>query len=190
MGLGPQREALEALGFDIVVAEESELIATARRWHPDCVMTKLVYVVFVREVPRLSAAMIEQDRAGLERRARGLDSSALPNGFQKGVAVLSAYVADAVDKDARRLCTSKPKTRFAFFFLPGALDRSTREAHFLRSTPAWGALYFSKFRFILERVLKPGGTAPGSWPVSVGGALLGGFLLLMTVLSLAMLFVR
>ena len=97
MGLGPQREALEALGFDIVVAEESELIATARRWHPDCVMTKLVYVVFVREVPRLSAAMIEQDRAGLERRARGLDSSALPNGFQKGVAVLSAYVADAVD---------------------------------------------------------------------------------------------
>ena len=103
MGLGPQREALEALGFDIVVAEESELIATARRWHPDCVMTKLVYVVFVREVPRLSAAMIEQDRAGLERRARGLDSSALPNGFQKGVAVLSAYVADAVDEDARRL---------------------------------------------------------------------------------------
>lgn len=189
MALDEPRVALEELGFDILIHEGDELIGVAQRWHPDCVMTKLTYVVFVREVPQLTGAMIEQDRAALEERARGLDPSRLPKGFQKGVAVLSAYVAGRVDDDARRLCTSKPKTRFAFFFLSGALDRSTGEAHFLRETPMWGALFFSKFRFILDRVLTPSATA-GSWPVSAGGAVLGVLMLLLFVASFALIFAR
>ncbi len=189
MGLDAQRGVLEELGFDIVSSEPNELIGVAQRWHPDCVMTKLTYVVFVREVPRLTAAMIEEDRVGLEGRARSIDPSRLPKGFQKGVAVLVAYVAGAVDDDARRICSSKPKTRFAFFFLPGALDQSTGEAFYLRETPAWGAIFFSKFRFLMESVLMPPSVA-GSWPISVGGAVLGVLMLLLFVASFALMLAR
>src|SRR5262249_18392969 len=146
-------------------------IGIRQTWHLDCLFTKLTYVVAVRYVERLTAAQIEEDRLGLSDRARRLDPSKLPRGFQKGVAVLTAYVADAVDPEAMRACAEKPKVRFAFFYLPGVLDRATGVATFLRRTPAWGGIYFAKFRHLLGRLLEPAATALTA-PISVFGIVL------------------
>ena len=169
--LEPQRRELERLGFNIVAADAREVIGIRQRWHLDCLFTKLTYVVAVRRVERLSAAQIEEDRLGLSERARRLDPSRLPRGFQKGVAVLTAYVADVVEPDARELCARKPKVRFAFFYLPGVLEPATGIATFLRQTPAWGGIYFAKFRHLLGRLLEPARTAAAA-PISVFGIVL------------------
>src|SRR5262249_52798297 len=130
--LEAQRQELERLGFNIVAADGREVIGIRQTWHLACLFTKLTYVVALRHVERLTVAAIEEDRLGLSERARRLDPSKLPRGFQKGVAVLTAYVADAVDLDAQRVCAEKPKVRFAFFYLPGVLDQSRGVATFLR----------------------------------------------------------
>lgn len=189
MSLDPQRQELERLGFGIAAAEDDTLVAVRRKWHLDCILTRITYVVFVRYVDHLTAAVIEQDRITLEQRARTLDTSLLPRGFQKGVAVLTAYVAGQVDEDARRLCETKPKTRFAFFYLPGVLDATTGYVHYLTGTPAWGALYFSKFRFLMRRMLQPGAGA-AHWPVSVGGSLLGALIAVILIFNMMILFGR
>ena len=172
MSLQEQRQELERLGFKVVRESPDSLVALRQKWHWDCLLTKLTYVVFVRRVIGLKAAGIEADRARMEEEARTLDPSALPRGFQKGVAVLPLYIADQVDESARALLERKSKIRFAFFYLPAALDLSSGRAYYLRGTPAWGALYFSKFRFLVRRVLEPAGS-PTSWPVSAMGTIFG-----------------
>lgn len=172
MSLETQREELARLGFRIVEQNEESIVATTRRFHWECMFTGVTYVVFVRRVEELTPSVIEADREALQARATALDPSALPRGLQKGVAVITAYVADRVSPEARALCEKKPKARFAFFYLPAALDRSTGLAHYLRSTPAWGAIYFSKFRFLIERTLATSKEAGAAWPISIGGAVL------------------
>jgi hypothetical protein len=189
MSLQPQRQELERLGFSIVAAEEGTLIGVCRKWHLDCILTRITYVVFVRYVEQLTATVIERDRVELEQRARTLDTSLLPRGFQKGVAVLTAYVAGQVDDDARALVEQKPKSRFAFFYLPGVIDASTGQVHLLRGTPMWGALYFAKFRFLMRRMLQPG-AGSAHWPVSVGGSLMGALIVAIIIFNLTIIFGR
>lgn len=189
MSLEPQRQELQRLGFTIVPAEDGIVIGVRRKWHLDCILTRISYVVFVRHVEHLTAEVIERDRIELEHRARGLDTSILPRGFQKGVAVVTAYVAGQVDEGARRLCEQKPKTRFAYFYLPGVVDAATGQVHYLRRTPVWGALFFSKFRFLMRRMLQPG-AGSGHWPVSVVGSLMGAFIVAAIIFNLTIIFGR
>jgi hypothetical protein len=189
MSLEPQRQELQRLGFTLVDAEDGTVIGVRRKWHLDCILTRITYVVFVRHVEHLTAEVIEHDRVELEQRARGLDTSILPRGFQKGVAVITAYVAGQVDDGARSLCEQKPKTRFAYFYLPGVIDAGTGQVHYLRRTPAWGALFFSKFRFLMQRMLQPGAGA-AHWPVSVAGSLLGALIIAVLILNLTIIFGR
>lgn len=172
MSLETQRQELTRLGFKIVEQKDDSLVATTRRFHWECVFTSVSYVVFVKRVAELTPVVIEEDRAALQERAKALDPSVLPRGFQKGVAVITAYVADRVTPEARAICEQKPKVRFAFFYLPAVLDQATGSAHYLRSTPLWGAMYFSKFRFLIERTFAPPGAVGASWPLSVGSAIL------------------
>ena len=152
----------------------------------DCIATKITYVIFVKKVDELTADRIDRDREELGARAKGLDPSVLPRGFQKGVAVLSMYVADRVEESARQMCLSKPKARFAHFFVPAVLDKSSGQTFFIQGTPAWGALYYSKYRFLIRRLLEPA-TAPASWPLSVGGIVLGLLILLLMAVSFGLL---
>lgn len=185
MSLADRRQELERIGFRIVEEAPQRLVAVQKRFHWDCALTRLTYVVFVREVDELTEATIEADRASLTDRARELDPSLLPRGFQKGTAVITAYVARRVTPGARALCEQKPKIRFAFFYMPAVLDTGAGVASYLRSTPMWGALYYAKLRFVLERVLQPG--RGGGWPISIGGALLTLFLVAAILGNLAII---
>jgi hypothetical protein len=105
-------------------------------------------------------------------RAQGRGDRSGPGPHGGGGAVLPLYIAEKVDDSARALLERKSKIRFAFFYLPAALDLSSGRAHYLRGTPYWGAIYYSKFRFLIRRLLDPAGT-PTSWPVSALGTILG-----------------
>jgi hypothetical protein len=189
MSLDAQSKELEQLGFRIVDRGEDSLVATAKKFHWDCMLTSMSYVVFVRKVAELTPATIEGDREGLQERASKLDPSLLPRGFQKGTSVVVAYLADRVTPEARAICETKPKVRFAYFYLPAARDGATGVLHFLRDTPMWGAIYFSKLRFLIQRMLAPG-DGGGGWPLSVGGAVLTIFVFATLALNLVRIFGR
>jgi hypothetical protein len=189
MPLDAQRKDLETLGFRIVSEREDELVAVRPKWHWDCLFTKLTYVVFVRRTPNLTVADIEADRTRLQDQAKQIDPSALPRGFQKGVVVLTCYLADHVDPAARELCEQSPKVRFAFFYLPAVLDQSSGRAHYIRSTPMWGALFYGKFRHIIGRLLEPARTSGGE-PVSVAGVVFTCVLGLLILASLSRVLMR
>jgi hypothetical protein len=189
MSLEQQKTELEGQGFKIVEESPETLVAVRQRWHWDCVFSKLTAVVFVRRVGTLTTTQLETDRAELEARAKNLDPSILPRGFQKGTAVLTAYIADQIEEGARALCEQKPRVRFAWFYLPGVLNLATGQAHFLRTTPLWGAIFFGKFRYILGRLLEPKSVI-GREPLSVFGTILTVLIVVMLVASLALLLRR
>src|SRR5262245_31980079 len=135
MSIEAQRQELQRLGFKIIEDSGDRLVATTKRFHWDCVCTRLSYVVVVREVPELTPESIAADRTRLEEEARQLDPSSLPRGLQKGTAVVAAYVADRVTPAARDLCAQSPKTRFAYFYIPAVLDRGAGVAHYVKGTP-------------------------------------------------------
>jgi hypothetical protein len=187
MHLEAQRNELAQLGFRIVAETPDRIVATAKRFHWECMFTRISYVVFVRRVEELTVQMIEADRAELQQTAKGIDPSTLPRGLQKGTAVITAYVADRVTPDAQRMLENKPKMRFAFFYIPAALDQSTRLSHFIRGTPAWGAIYYSKFRYVISRLLTPQASKP-AWPVSAGGATLTILMIVLMIASFSIIF--
>jgi hypothetical protein len=189
MSLDAQRSELEQLGFRIVEQSGGSLIAIIKKFHWDCVLTRLSYVVFVRELAELTPAVIEADRQDLEQRTRQLDPSILPRGLQKGTAVIVAYLAERVSPEARELCESNPKVRFAYFYLPAARDGATGLVHYLKTTPAWGAIYFSKLRFVIQKVLTPG-QGGSTWPVSIGGAVLTLIITVVLVMNVAIFLSR
>lgn len=189
MALEQQRRELERFNFQIAKEEPDRLIALKQKWYPDCLVTKMTYVVFVRQVPHLTADMIEADRNQLQAEAKQLNPSMLPRGFQAGVAVITLYIADRVDFEAQSLCKRKPKIRFAWFYLPAALEQSTGTQCYLKETPLWGFIYYSKFRYLIRRLLNPS-EAPIQEPRSTLGLVLGiviiGYLILLGVLVLAL----
>jgi hypothetical protein len=87
------------------------------------------------------------------------------------------------------LLERKPKTRFAFFYVPAAIDESTRLSHFIRSTPIWGGLYYGTFRYLIGRLLHPQTTKP-SWPISGGGLALTLVFVAIMALIFAIIFGR
>jgi hypothetical protein len=188
MQLAEQRQVLESMGFRVLEEQADQLVAVRSRWHLECMLTKLTYVVFVRRVGVLTAAEIDADRERLAARARSLDPSALPRGFQKGVAVLTVYLAERVEPDARALCARKPQLRFAFFYLPAARDASAGESFYLRSTPAWGMIYYGKFRHLVRRLLDP--ALSGGEPLSISGLVITLLFLACTAAAVGLMFVR
>ncbi len=188
MTLLEHSQALQSIGFHIVETTPHSLVGVQKRFHWDVALTKLTYVVFVREVEEVTAAMIAADRAALSQRASELDPSILPRGLQKGTAVITAYLAGRVTPDAQALCERSPEIRFAFFYLPAVLDRSTNVATYLRSTPMWGGLYFSKLRWLADFALHP--KPASAWPVSAVGAAVTSVFILVNVALLATLALR
>ncbi len=186
MSLDQQRAELGRLGFRIVADSSDRIVATARRFHWDCVFTWISYIVLVRRVEDLVVPQIDADRDEMQRTAGSIDPSALPRGLQKGTALLTVYVADRVAPAAQELLARKPAVRFASFYVPAALDQSTALTHFVRDTPMWGAIYYGKFRYLIQRLLVQRKSG-SSWPLSPFGATLKVLLILMTVASVAII---
>ncbi|MGB7415734.1 MAG: hypothetical protein WA902_16125 [Thermosynechococcaceae cyanobacterium] len=189
MSLDAQRQELQRFNFQIVKDEPETLIALRQKWYWDCLLTKITSVVFVRQVQDLTLDMIESDRTQLEADAKQLNPSLLPRGFQAGVSVITIYIAERIEFEAQTRLKSKPKIRFAWFYLPAALEQSTGKLCYLKETPIWGFIYFSKFRYLIRRLLQPSDT-PIEEPPSIAGivlsVILGGYLLLMLVGILAL----
>jgi hypothetical protein len=189
MSLEAQRQELQRFNFQIVKDQPDTLIALRQKWYWDCVLTKITSVVFVRQVQDLSVEMIDTDRTRLEADAKQLNPSLLPRGFQAGVSVVTIYIADRVEFEAQSRLKQKPKIRFAWFYLPAALERSTGKLCYLKETPLWGFIYYSKFRYLIRRLLQPT-NAPVKEPLSglgiVFNVILGGYLLLMCVVIVAL----
>ena len=177
MTLETQLTELDRLGFKIVSRRDKQAIAVRQKWHWDCMATRLTYIVFIRAVDELTRLEIDTDREELLSKASELDPSILPRGFQKGTAVIAAYVAAKVRPDAREQCTAKQRWRFAFFYFPAACEESSDTTFYLKETPLWGALYFGKFRYLAQRLLDPH-RAPKREPISTLGVVFTVFFLL------------
>lgn len=181
--LDGQVAELQRLGFAIVSRSEYEVVATRRRWCWDCFATNITFVVFLKATGPLSAAHIAGETGQLLSRARDLDTGGLPIGLQHGRAVFPVYIADRVEPDAQSLCSVAQPGRFSEMSFPAALDRSTGQAYYLRSTALWGAIYFVKLRFLAARLLEPA-SAPAREPLSVPGLVLMAFIAAMFLLVL------
>lgn len=186
--LAIRQSELAQLGFQILAVEPTTLVAKRRTFYWDCIFTFVNYTVFVRRVTQLSGQMIEDERLQLLSRSNALNPSALPRGFQSGNAILVVYIADQVDIEAQRLCQSKARLEFAQFYLNGALDLSTESTYFIRHTPLWGGVYYSKFRYILSRLLAPK-AGPNQEPLSTPGVIITLFMLVWFLLIALLLIV-
>src|SRR5690348_11896226 len=107
MALAAQREVLESLGFTIISTKRG-ITAVRKRWHWDCVFTRVTYVVFVRRVELVTARTVDEDRSRLEDEAKELGRSWLPRGVQAGVAIFACYIADHVDESGAQACMQSP----------------------------------------------------------------------------------
>lgn len=188
--LAEQQAELQRLGFKILKTEPGSLImASGRSFYWDCLFTFMNYTVFVRQVEVLSAQLMDSDRTRFEALAREMNPSMLPRGFQSGDAVLIAYIADTVNTDAQQICQ---KTRnisgFAKFTLAGALDTTTGQKYYATKSPMVGAVYYVKFRYLIQRLLNPQ-NAPTQEPKTVLGIGLLVMLATMFVLPVLVLIV-
>jgi hypothetical protein len=161
-----RRAELERLGFQVLQVEPETLIAGRRSFYWDCIFTYVNYTVFVRRVTALSVQMLESERTQFLLRSKTLN----PSSFQYGNAVLVVYIADQVDIDAQLFCEHQIRLRFAQFYIPAALDLSCESTFLLRRTPLLGGVYYSKFRYILIRLLSPRGM-PNQEPLSISGVI-------------------
>jgi hypothetical protein len=76
-------------------------------------------------------------------------------GFQTGVAVLPALVADEVLPEARMAAEARPKTGWAVFVLPAIADLNAQEMYSYRGRLVWGGVYASWLRERLGAVVAP-----------------------------------
>jgi hypothetical protein len=185
--LAARRKVLEELGYHVVAADDQRVVAARQKWYWDCFVTKLTTVVFVKRVERLDVQMMEEDRKRLEQEAKTIDTSLLPRGFQKGTGVFVCYLAGSVDPAVAALVQRKPATRWAYFYFPVVVDLGAQGAgYYCHETPAWGAIYYGKFRFLAERLAAPG--TPGrSEPISAAGIVLIVIIVLMLLAPLLMI---
>ncbi len=179
-----QRTALEKLGYTLAAQSEKDTVAIRRKWYWECLLTNLTFILYVREVDTLTAAMIEADTNRMIAQAPQWDPSSLPRGFQKGRAVIAVYLAGQVAPDAVQLCNKSQKPRFASFFFPAALDRSTNRPYYLHTTPLWGGVYYGKFRYAVQRLIDPA-NAPEKEPLSIYGLVVEGLMALILLCSFA-----
>jgi len=163
-----------------LVTESMTAIAARRTFNWECLLTWVNYTVFVRWIPLLTAQVMEADQQTLMQKAKQANQSPLPRGFQSGNAVLVAYIADQVDLEARQLCQRNTKIRFAQFYVPAASEQQG-QTYLIQKTPLWGFIYYVKFRYILNRLLKPEGT-PNQEPRSTAGLILTGVFVLYMLL--------
>lgn len=170
--LDQKRPELEKLGYAIISQSENEIIGVRRKWFWDCLATNLTMVIFVQTIESLTAAQINEDATRMIAQARDLDPSPLPLGFQKGRAIISVYFAGKVESDAQLLCSSPQKLRYATMFFPAAVDQSTHNVYYLRTTPFWGSFYYGKLRYPVQRLLESA-KAPEREPASISGIIFG-----------------
>jgi hypothetical protein len=171
-GLPPElevrRAALEALGFRVVFADSVSVIATRARWYWDAFFTKLTTVVWVKRVRTLTAHDMEVDRQWLAANASNLDPSTLPVGFQKGRSSVVVYLADQASDDARARAASSPPIEFGSVSLAGILEGAGHR-HCFMGTPMWGAVFYGKLKFLVQKMIAPA-EGPPKEPVSLLGA--------------------
>lgn len=186
--LWPQQQELGWLNFRTLDVTPDTIIAARRTFNWDCLFTWVNYTVFVRWVALLTAQIMEADQVTLMQKARQAHQSPLPRGFQSGNAVLVVYIADQVDLEAQQLCQQRTKIRFAQFYVPAALDQN-QQIYLMSKTPLWGFIYYTRFRYILNRLLKPQGT-PNQEPRSIAGMILTGMIILyMLLLAVTLLYI-
>lgn len=181
--LEQQRAELERLGYSIVEQSEYEVVGVRSKWYWDCFATNMTVVVFVRATGPLHAVHIQSQTEATIARAKQLDPFRLPVGFQHGRAVVPVYLADGLQPDAQYLCASEQPMRYGVQFFPAALDKTTGQAHYLRTTPIWGAVYFAKWRYLVQHLIEPH-NAEDREPISKFGTVYG---IVLLVLVLGML---
>jgi hypothetical protein len=95
-----------------------------------------------------SLAALSRDAMNYAKATRG----AL-RGFQTGVAVIPALVADTVTEQARTAATARPKKEFAAILLPAIVDLSSGQTFSYQGRIVWGVLYASWLRARLSATL-------------------------------------
>jgi hypothetical protein len=76
-------------------------------------------------------------------------------GFQSGVAIIPALVAETVSEPARAAALARPKKEFAAFLLPAIVDLATGQTFSYQGRIVWGTIYASWLRARLAAALPP-----------------------------------
>ncbi len=74
-------------------------------------------------------------------------------GFQTGVAVIPALIADTVTDQAKAAATARPKKEFAAILLPAIVDLSSGQTFTYQGRILWGAVFTSWLRARLSATL-------------------------------------
>src|SRR6266498_3086270 len=77
----------------------------------------------------------------------------VPRGFQSGVAIIPALVAETVTEPARAAALARPKKEFAAFLLPAIVDLATGQTFSYQGRIVWGTIYASWLRARLAAAL-------------------------------------
>jgi hypothetical protein len=159
---------LKELGFEITTQTDDEVVALRRTWYWECFPPHVTCVVFLRATGPLEASHIAGETEHLIARAREIDG----RGVFRMRGVLQAYTADKVEPDAQGLCTTAQPVGASSLAFTAALDRSSGDAYFLRTTPliGGGGMYVPKLRFVAARLFEPS-AAPAREPLSGMGLL-------------------
>ena len=183
MILDQYRSELERLGYAIVAESEHEVVGVRSKWYWDLMATNMTSVVFLRATGPLSAENILSETDRMVAYSKEVDPFPLPWGFQHGRSAVAVYIADSVAADAQALCNSPRGGIMPTHYFPAALDRTSGLSYYLRTTPVFGALLYSKVRYPVQRLLDPGST-PERERVSIFGSILGLFILAILVASI------
>ena len=76
-------------------------------------------------------------------------------GFQSGVAIIPALVADTVSESARAAALARPKKEFAAFLLPAIVDLAAGQTVSYQGRIVWGGIYSSWLRARVATTLPP-----------------------------------
>ena len=167
--LDSRRAELERLGFKIIPSSNG-VIGARGKFYWDCGFTKLNVVVFVRQVELLDEATFESLKDEINEISKGVSTTVLPRGFQSGQAVVGVFIADQFDEALKhRLASSRSRGSFAKTFFPILIDAKSESASYYQKTPLVGGVYYGKFRWLAERLAKPGASDEKE-PVSLMGA--------------------
>ncbi len=77
----------------------------------------------------------------------------LLRGMQFGYVIIHCIVSDNITEELITYVEQQPQSHFSLFEFPVLIDKKTKQLHYFKKTPAWGAFFFSDMRQVVKDFL-------------------------------------